>query len=527
MRALTNARQTGNFILLASLACLIWLKPASSQSSANKPHPACDGVWVATQSGGYCSVKHNTEGAEQQRKPSISPSSSTTIHYGVEERPTPNLPRREPAPVAPRIPMQSGSLPTASVLTPQPHVPRKPNVPQLPQRPASRPNAIVPSLSIVPGGAATSMTPPLPGSSSTQILQNTIQSDSADSSLPPGADQSAVDAILTGAAEGVSGQTDPNNPNAIVDTANQQASQMLAIGAANDAARRQAAQAKLAVQQGSQGGGATLPSGYTPGPITIVLTHSTNWAQGSAHVVSTPAGIDCPPACSASFPKGTNVDLEAAADSNSIVRSAECWAQTGGGTAPRTPGNSMGCEWPGIYADRGGRAIFVVDAANSGQQQVITGNGRPVPPGSTNCGSAATGYIPCPGAGGGSGTNNQNTGAPAPNFCSPVASPRQPPVHTDSIWGQWMFLGNTGVAISVSRVDSKTLTWEFFNGRSDSITSLNFNYTYADADSGQNTTQKDVVPLTLKPGDGLGGWTAYTANTRGNVSIAITSMTCQ
>lgn len=517
-------------MLFASLAWLICVIPVISQSLANKPHPACDGVWVATAAGGICRAKPKAESAEQQRTPSISPNSSA-IHYGVEERPTANVPRREPAPVLPRIPAQQGSLPTASVLSPTPHVPRKPNVPVLPQRTTTRPNA-VPSITIVPGASATSITPSISGNSSAQILENTIQPNSADPNLPAAADQSAVDAILTGAAEGVSGQTDPSNPNAILDTANQQASQMLAIGAANDAARRQAAQANLAAQQGpttaSQAGGATLPIGYTPGPITIVLTHSTNWAQGNAHVVSTPPGIDCPPACSASFPKGMNVNLEATADSKSILRSTECWVQTGNGTAPRTPGNSMGCEWPGIYADRGGRAVFVVDAANSNQQQVITGNGLPEPPGSTNCGSAATGYIPCPGGGGGgSAANTQSSGAPAANFCSPVASPRQPPVHHNSTWGQWVFLGDSGVAISVSRVDSKTLTWEFFNGRADSITSLNFNYSYVDADTGQNTTLKDVVPLTLKPGAGLGGWTAYTANTRGTVSVAITSMTCQ
>lgn len=114
-----------------------------------------------------------------------------------------------------------------------------------------------------------------------------------------------------------------------------------------------------------------------------------------------------------------------------------------------------------------------------------------------------------------------------PVFCSGVASPTQPPPHKDPVWGPWQLLGNTGVAVSVSRVDSKTLTWEFFNGRPDRVTSLNFNYSYVDADSGQNTTQKDVVPVTLKPGDALGGWTAYTANTRGSINIVITQMSCQ
>ena len=114
-----------------------------------------------------------------------------------------------------------------------------------------------------------------------------------------------------------------------------------------------------------------------------------------------------------------------------------------------------------------------------------------------------------------------------PQFCSSVSSPTQPPPHKDPVWGPWQFLGSSGVAVSVTRVDAKTLSWEFFNARPDNITSLNFNYTYVDADTGQNSTQKDLVPLTLKPGDALGGWTAYTANTRGNINIQITQMSCQ
>jgi TPR repeat protein len=117
--------------------------------------------------------------------------------------------------------------------------------------------------------------------------------------------------------------------------------------------------------------------------------------------------------------------------------------------------------------------------------------------------------------------------AAAANSCGPISSPQQPPAHKDSnLWGPWQFIGNTGIAVSVSRVNSKTLTWEFFNGRPDTITSMNFNYTFVDADSGQNTTQSDLLPFPLKPGGGIGGWTAYTANTRGGVSFAITQMTC-
>jgi hypothetical protein len=56
---------------------------------------------------------------------------------------------------------------------------------------------------------------------------------------------------------------------------------------------------------------------------------------------------------------------------------------------------------------------------------------------------------------------------------------------------------------------------------------MNFNYSYVDADSGQPATQSDVLPFALAPGQSVGGWAAYTANTRGNISLAITQISCQ
>lgn len=97
----------------------------------------------------------------------------------------------------------------------------------------------------------------------------------------------------------------------------------------------------------------------------------------------------------------------------------------------------------------------------------------------------------------------------------------------DMTWSTWVFIGNSGVAFSVSRVNSNTLTWRFFNGGPMKITTMNFNYTYIDADTGQSTTQSDLLPFTLNPGGIFGGWAAYTANTKGGVSISITQMNCQ
>jgi len=67
------------------------------------------------------------------------------------------------------------------------------------------------------------------------------------------------------------------------------------------------------------------------------------------------------------------------------------------------------------------------------------------------------------------------------------------------------FGGDTGVAISVSWADSKTLTREFFNAKPNSIKTMNFDCGYVAADTEQDATQEDVVPLTLKPGADLDG----------------------
>jgi hypothetical protein len=109
----------------------------------------------------------------------------------------------------------------------------------------------------------------------------------------------------------------------------------------------------------------------------------------------------------------------------------------------------------------------------------------------------------------------------------PAVQPRAAQPSEDPVWGSWTYIATTGVAFGVSRVNNTTLTWRFFNGGPQKITSMNFTYTYVDADTGQTTTSKDILVFPLKPGGIFGGWTAYTANTRGNMSITITDMTCE
>ena len=231
--------------------------------------------------------------------------------------------------------------------------------------------------------------------------------------------QDAATVALTGMAQAANGQA--TNP--IQQTANEQIAAIHAIGNANAAQQQAAAQQPAALQHiaSSRSGSAGATAGSTspallsvnpPGPITVVFTHTRNSSQGKAHVVSTPAGISCPPACSANFAEGLDVLLQVNADSDSVLKAVECVAW-GGDTAPTTPGNSMSCVWPGIFAKRGGPATVIVDVVGSNQQTVITSNGLPPSASGSNPGNNANGSRGS-GGHGGSGSNggsNSNGGA--------------------------------------------------------------------------------------------------------------------
>lgn len=88
-------------------------------------------------------------------------------------------------------------------------------------------------------------------------------------------------------------------------------------------------------------------------------------------------------------------------------------------------------------------------------------------------------------------------------------------------WGAWQSYGSNGVVqISFARVNATTMTWKFRNGSANcTLKPFNFRYTYTDADTGQFTAQNDIMPENLGPGQVLGGWTAFSANTRGGVEV--------
>lgn len=96
----------------------------------------------------------------------------------------------------------------------------------------------------------------------------------------------------------------------------------------------------------------------------------------------------------------------------------------------------------------------------------------------------------------------------------------QSPVKAQGGWGPYQSTG-AGISIRIARVNNTTLTWAFRNDTNQTLRSMEFDYTFVDADTNRVTTQHDVLLFPLDPGKSFGGWTAYTANTHGEVSIAI------
>jgi hypothetical protein len=171
--------------------------------------------------------------------------------------------------------------------------------------------------------------------------------------------------------------------------------------------------------------------------------------------------------------------------------------------------------------------------APAGQQQppgasATTSGAAGSQPGTVGTQPAATPASPGAASGSamapGSSASVASTGTGPP--CASVAA-TSPPPSPQAPWGPWAPLGNTGLMFDLSRVNGTTVTWRFYNAGSNTIASMYFNYSFVDADTGQQTTQSDLIPLTLAPGQSLGGWSAYTANTRGGIDIAVTQISCR
>lgn len=160
----------------------------------------------------------------------------------------------------------------------------------------------------------------------------------------------------------------------IQDTTDQEVAQIRAIGAANDATRR-----RIGAQPPPPSSGINLNRPSPSQPITVVITHSNGWAQGFAHIVSTPPGlIDCPGSCSATLAQGFVGSIEATAGSNSIVHGVGACAWSGGSTGMLSAGNTVGCPIQVRGGDGSPETIYVyADLVGSNPNGPPSGNGLP------------------------------------------------------------------------------------------------------------------------------------------------------
>jgi hypothetical protein len=87
----------------------------------------------------------------------------------------------------------------------------------------------------------------------------------------------------------------------------------------------------------------------------------------------------------------------------------------------------------------------------------------------------------------------------------------------------WTSFWPVGYNVSVSfvRVNNSTYAWKFRNDGYNIIKYMKFTYSYFDADSGQFRTDVDFLPGRLSPGAVIGGWAAFSANTRSQPTLQI------
>jgi hypothetical protein len=78
-------------------------------------------------------------------------------------------------------------------------------------------------------------------------------------------------------------------------------------------------------------------------------------------------------------------------------------------------------------------------------------------------------------------------------------------------WGGWERFGNTGISVRFAQVNRTMCTWSFRNDSSRILTTLNFAIDDINAETGQTEHSTDLLPYSLRPGQSVGGWTAFSA----------------
>jgi hypothetical protein len=95
-------------------------------------------------------------------------------------------------------------------------------------------------------------------------------------------------------------------------------------------------------------------------------------------------------------------------------------------------------------------------------------------------------------------------------------------------WGSWERFGDTGISIRFAQVNRTTCTWAFRNDSSRVLKTLRFRIDDTNAETGQSESSNDLIPFSLRPGQSVGGWAAFTAEAAcGNVRITGTEIEWQ
>lgn len=95
-------------------------------------------------------------------------------------------------------------------------------------------------------------------------------------------------------------------------------------------------------------------------------------------------------------------------------------------------------------------------------------------------------------------------------------------------WGPWRPFGDTGISIRFAQVSRTMCTWSFRNDSNRTLKAFSFSIDDLNADTGQSEHSTDLIPYALRPGQAVGGWTAFSANANcGTVQITSTNIEWQ
>lgn len=111
-------------------------------------------------------------------------------------------------------------------------------------------------------------------------------------------------------------------------------------------------------------------------------------------------------------------------------------------------------------------------------------------------------------------------------FCGAIAAAMLAGAAAAESWGDWAPLpGDYALSVRYAPSSSGTYTWSFRNDEPQTISTMKFDYTYVDADTGKVKTESESLHTQLGPGGVVGGFTNFVANSRKAPAIKVTRLT--